>query len=142
VALAQGGGLWASYFENVWFFYTPVLERVDPQIDFDWGSGAITPSAADYVSVRWSGRLRTLSSDTHTFYADADDGVRLWVDGLQLIDRWDSAANMTAAKISLSAGRFYSIKVEYKDVAGPARMSLYWSASAILKEIIPASQLF
>jgi len=65
VALAQGGGLWASYFENIWFFYTPVLERVDPQINFDWGTGAITASAADYVSVRWTGRVRPLYTETY-----------------------------------------------------------------------------
>ena len=96
----------------MWFFYTPVLERVDPQINFDWGSGGITPSAMDYVSVRWTGRVRVTMTEMYTFYADADDGIRLWVNGVQLIDRWDGGANMTAAKVALTAGRFNSIKVE------------------------------
>ena len=89
-----------------------MLERVDPQIDFDWGSGGITPSAMDYVSVRWTGRVRVTMTEMYTFYADADDGIRLWVNGVQLIDRWDGGANMTAAKVALTAGRFNSIKVE------------------------------
>ena len=113
VALARGGGLYADYYENVWFFYTPVLSRIDAQINFDWGSGAITPTAADYVSVRWTGRLLTRYTEQYTFYTDADDGVRLWVNDVLLIDRWDSGANMTAAKTSLNAAVFYRIKLEY-----------------------------
>jgi len=73
VSLARAGGLYAEYFENVWFFYTPVVARIDAQIDFDWGLGEITPTAADYVSVRWTGRLLARFSEQHTFYADADD---------------------------------------------------------------------
>jgi hypothetical protein len=113
VTLARGGGLSADYFENVWFFYTPVLSRIDAQINFDWGDGAITPTAADYVSVRWSGRLLPRYSEEYTFYVDADDGVRLWINDVQLIERWDSGANMTAAKLSLKANTFYRIKLEY-----------------------------
>ena len=112
VTLASGGGLSADYFENIWFFYTPVVSRVDAQINFDWGDGAITPTAADYVSVRWSGRLLPSYSETFTFYTDADDGARLWINDVQLIDRWDGGANMTAAKLFLSAKTFYRIKLE------------------------------
>jgi hypothetical protein len=112
VTLARGGGLSADYFENVWFFYTPVLSRIDAQVDFDWGTGTITPTAADYVSVRWSGRLLPRYSEVYTFYVDADDGVRLWINDVQLIDRWDTGANMTAAKSSLKANIFYRIKLE------------------------------
>ena len=43
----------ASYYENVWFFYTPVKVTVDPQINMDWGVGRITPTGANYISVRW-----------------------------------------------------------------------------------------
>lgn len=160
VTLARGGGLSADYFENVWFFYTPVMTRVDAQVNFDWGEGSITPTAADYVSVRWVGLLLPRYTEQYTFYADADDGVRLWVDNAQLVDRWESGANMTAAKMVLKANIFYRIKLEYnntrprftrvqtltssryKDVSGPAKVALYWSSPSIVKEVIPASQLY
>jgi hypothetical protein len=160
VTLARGGGLSADYFENVWFFYTPVMTRVDAQVNFDWGEGSITPTAADYVSVRWVGLLLPRYSEQYTFYADADDGVRLWVDNAQLVDRWESGANMTAANMVLKANIFYRIKLEYnntrprftrvqtltssryKDVSGPAKVALYWSSPSIVKEVIPASQLY
>jgi hypothetical protein len=44
---------------------------------------------------------------------DSTIGVRLWIDDVPLIDRWDSGANMTAAKASLKAATFYRIKLEY-----------------------------
>lgn len=56
---AQGSvidNLDGSYFENVWFFYTPVLVAVDPQINHDWVTGMLTPTSTDYVNVRWQGR--------------------------------------------------------------------------------------
>ena len=160
VTLARGGGLSADYYENVWFFYTPVMTRVDAQVNFDWGEGSITPAAADYVSVRWAGLLLPRYTEQYTLYVDADDGVRLWVDNAQLVDRWESGANMTAAKMVLKANIFYRIKLEYnntrprftrvqtltssryKDVSGPAKVALYWSSPSIVKEVIPASQLY
>lgn len=62
VLLAKSGGLTGSYFENVWFFYTPVKVTVDPQINMDWGTGLITPTGANYISARWVGKVKTLVS--------------------------------------------------------------------------------
>jgi len=106
VKLAQAGGLSAAYYENVWFFYTPVVVTVDPQINFNWGTGLITPTGADYISIRWSGKLKTLYAEAYTFYTSTDDGVRLWVDNVPLIDRWDSFTNDTSATIALKANVF------------------------------------
>jgi len=87
VKLLREGGLTASYFENVWFFYTPALVAVDPQINHDWGTGLLTPTATDYVSVRWEGKVKPYFTETYTFIATSDDGSKLWVDGVPLIDR-------------------------------------------------------
>jgi len=62
IKLAKSGGLTGSYFENVWFFYTPVKVTVDPQINMDWGVGRITPTGANYISVRWCVPLTRFAS--------------------------------------------------------------------------------
>jgi len=62
IKLAKSGGLTGSYFENVWFFYTPVKVTVDPQINMDWGVGRITPTGANYISVRWCVPLTCFAS--------------------------------------------------------------------------------
>jgi hypothetical protein len=42
----------------------------------------------DGFSVRWRGWVTAPISGTYTFAMTTDDGVRLWIDGQQLIDEW------------------------------------------------------
>ena len=70
------------------------MTRLDSTINFDWQDGPITPNASDFVSVRWTGKIRSSWSLLHTFYVVADEGARLWIDDELLIDRWASPPNM------------------------------------------------
>ncbi len=70
------------------------MSRVDSAVNFDWLDGALTPTASDFVTVRWSGKIRSSWSLVHTFFAVADDGARLWVDNDLIIDRWTTPPNM------------------------------------------------
>ena len=81
-------GLAATYFDNPDFTGATVT-RVDPAIDFDWGKGSPAPAIApDTFSARWSGKLLPPATEQYIFYVNKDDGVRLWVDGQLLIDKW------------------------------------------------------
>jgi hypothetical protein len=142
VKLLREGGLVASYFENVWFFYTPVLVAVDPQINHDWGTGMLTPTATDYVSVRWQGKVKPLFTETFTFFVTSDDGAKLWVDNVPLVDRWDSYCNDTTATIGLKSNVFADINLEYKEVVGTAVVRLFWGSNSIPKELVPSSSFY
>ncbi len=82
-------GEWqAEYFDNRWLGGAPVLTRTDPSIDFDWGYGS--PDArlpSDNFSASWT-RTVDFEPGLYRFTATTDDGVRLWVDGQVVIDRW------------------------------------------------------
>ncbi|MDB5321885.1 MAG: Glucose/arabinose dehydrogenase, beta-propeller fold, partial [Phycisphaerales bacterium] len=84
----------AAYFNNA-DLTSPVLTRSDPAIDFAWGAGApaagVDPST---FSVRWTGHVKPTYGEAYTFYTTADDGVRLWVNGQLLIDRWTDRASL------------------------------------------------
>ncbi len=95
VLICADGGLTGEYFENVWFFYTPVRTVVDPMINFTWGQGLITPSASDFVSIRWTGRVLPEFTETYTFFVSSDDGARLWVDRALLFDHWDTSFDVS-----------------------------------------------
>jgi hypothetical protein len=142
VKLLREGGLTASYFENVWFFYTPALVAIDPQINHDWGTGLLTATATDYVSVRWEGKVKPFFTETYTFIATSDDGAKLWVDGVPLIDRWDSFCNDTAATIGLRSNVFVDITMEYKEVVGTAIVRLFWESHSAPKELVPSSAFY
>jgi hypothetical protein len=141
---SNGDGLHAEYFNNVNLTGTPALVRVDPRLEFDWGTGAPAPSiGADFFSVRWTGQVQPRYSETYTFSTTGDDGMRLWVNNVQLVNDWNiHPPTENSGTISLVAGTQYSIKVEYFENDGGALAKLAWSSPSQAKEIIPRGHLF
>ncbi|MFO8008227.1 MAG: PA14 domain-containing protein, partial [Candidatus Brocadiia bacterium] len=139
----DGDGLTGDYYDNM-DFTSHALTRVDATVNFDWGSGSPDPSmGADTFSVRWTGQVEPLYSETYTFKTLSDDGVRLWVDGQQVIDNWtDHGPTEDTGTISLSAGTKYDVQLDYYENAGGAVIELYWSSASQTEEIIPQSQLY
>jgi glucose/arabinose dehydrogenase len=138
-----GNGLSATYFANVDLTGTPVT-RIDPKVDFDWGSGSPAPGIGiNLFSVRWTGQVQAAVSGTHTFYTVSDDGVRLWVDDVLVIDNWTNhPPTENSGTIVLAAGQRYDIKMEFYENAGGAMARLLWSATGLAKQVVPQSQLF
>ncbi|MFF2483090.1 PA14 domain-containing protein [Paenibacillus sp. NPDC058071] len=136
-------GLKGEYFNND-DLTDKKFERVDSQIDFDWGYGSphelIDPET---YSVRWTGKIQPAYTDYYTFHATVDDGVRLWINDQLIIDRWDLSdiAEFTGS-IHLNAGQKYDIRMEYFNRPGYGFSRLEWSSELQNKEIIPTSALF
>jgi hypothetical protein len=141
---SSGGGLTGQYFASRWMQGEPGVVRIDPSIAFNWGEGAILPSAADLVSVRWQGYLKATLSDTYMFHLDVDDEARLVINGEVLIDCFNkpSAATHFVGSAFLKAGVLNDILLEYREHAGDAFVFLSWSSPRIFKQIIPPSHLF
>jgi hypothetical protein len=73
----------------------------------------------------------------------SDDGVRLWVNGQQLVNNWtDHGPTENSGTISLTAGTRYSVRLEYYERGGGATAQLSWSSSCQTKGIVPATQLY
>ena len=125
-------------------FTGPQLQRVDPTIDFSWGSGSPDPSiGADQFSIRWEGLVEAPTTGTYTFYTYTDDGVRLWVDGQLLVNRWvDQGPTEWTGTISLTAGVKVPIIMEYFENGGGARAILYWSGPGVGVQVVPNQHLF
>jgi hypothetical protein len=140
---ASGNGLNGAYFNNM-NLTSPGLERVDSSINFDWGSGSPDPKIEpNTFSVRWTGFVEAKSAGTHTFYTVSDDGVRLWVNNMLIIDNWtDHAPTENRGTIALEAGKRYPIKLEYYENGGGAVARLLWSSPTQTKAVIPQERLF
>ena len=95
----------------------------------------------DDFSIRWTGEITPRYSEVYTFHADHDDGVRLWVGGTAVIDRWGSTGQDTQGQISLTAGQRYAIRLEHFDLALTATMRLSWSSASQAKELVPSTRL-
>jgi len=143
--VAQGNGLTARYFNNVTLSGTPALTRTE-SVDFDWGSGAPASGVnADNFSVRWTGTVQAPLGGAFRFQTVSDDGVRLWVNGVQLINHWNdhSPSTDTSTTISLAAGQKYTITMEYYERGGGAVARLRWLVPGSSNYVaVPGSSLF
>ena len=76
--------------------------------------------------MRWTG-LFTFQAGTFTFTARADDGVRVFLDGVAIIDQWhDQPATTYTATRSVTAGD-HEVKVEYYERGGDAVIQVSWT---------------
>ena len=141
---APGGqpGLRGDYFANDNFTGTPLLTRVDPQVNFDWAESA--PAAglpATHFSVRWTGELVPPVSGEYRLGGAADDGFRLWLDDTLLVDDWGSHdARVVTTSAHLQAGRSYKVRMDYqqKDWGDVAR--LLWQPPNLDAEALAAAK--
>lgn len=135
-------GLVGQYFDNPNFTGLK-LSRTDSQINADWGSGSPDKSiAADSFSIRWNGYVKPTQTKKYTFATSDDDGVRLWVNGQQIINQWKNGSATNKGSINLSAGKYYAIRVEYFENTGKAKMKLSWATDALAQQVIPSAALF
>jgi hypothetical protein len=108
-----GAGWFGQYYTNRDLSGGPAMTRLDPDLRFDWGTGS--PSygfPADNFSVRWTRDLY-FERGGYEFFIRHDDGVRVWVDGVLIIDAWyDQGATTHSRRLSLSRGT-HRFQVEY-----------------------------
>jgi hypothetical protein len=116
----------SEYFNNMDLGGLPVLTRFDENLDFNWGTGSPDPQIhPDHFSLRAT-RVLDLQAGTYTFYATSDDGVRLWVDGLLLIDQWkDQGATTYSSQVYLGTGH-HVVQVAYYENGGGALLHVWW----------------
>ena len=140
-----GTGLTARYFNNTSLSGTPALTRTEA-VDFDWGYGAPASGVTgDNFSVRWTGTVQAPLDGAFRFQTVSDDGVRLWVNGVQLINRWNDHGPTTdsSTPINLVAGQKYTITMEYYERGGGAVARLRWLVPGSGSYVaIPSNSLF
>lgn len=163
VAHAQNQGLLGQYYVVAPLAYgkpnraalfgckTPAFTRVDPRIDFEWGSTGPTdldggdppdvngaPFTADGFAARWTGTLKPSTTGDVVIIGRSDDGIRVWLKekskgaitstDAPIVDAWvdRGTADTDSAPISLTAGTEYYIQVEYYENGGGAAAHLNW----------------
>ncbi|MCB8958817.1 MAG: hypothetical protein H6651_00755 [Ardenticatenales bacterium] len=123
----QGNTEWtATYWANRDLSGTPVSSEQVETLAVDWNDGApVAGLGRDNFSVRWE-RTVDLAGGLYRFDAGYDDGLRLYVDGLLLIDDWQTGVARTAsAELWLEPGR-HQLVVDYFEGLGQASASLSW----------------
>jgi LysM repeat protein len=120
-------GPWTGeYYDNAHLSGAPYTTRTDPSVNFNWAYG---PPAGgmptNHFSVRWSGSFY-LEGGTYRFYAKVDDGARLSVDGVRIIDGWrDGGFRLYSADRALGTGH-HSVEVSFYEGTGIGRIHVWW----------------
>ncbi|MDB6068031.1 MAG: hypothetical protein JWR26_4239 [Pedosphaera sp.] len=145
-SVGTGTGLTGAYYanQNQTFNGSPTLVRVDTGIDFNWNTVGPDPSIGRTgFTARWTGTVQPQFTETYTFYATADDGVRLWVNGQLLLDAWiTQGATTYSGSIALKAQQLYDIQMDYFQGGGGASAELQWSSPSSTLAVIPQTQLY
>ncbi|HEX2749853.1 MAG TPA: PA14 domain-containing protein [Verrucomicrobiales bacterium] len=114
----------------------PVLVRIDPKLDFQWGNGKPAPSVPQDFRARWTGALMPRYSEEYRFDGWGDDSLTVTVGGKKIFDERGGEGTM-----KLEAGRYYPVEVEFVDNSGGAALQLCWRSPNQPREIIPTECL-
>ena len=137
-------GLKGEYFDARTFDESDrVLTRTDSVIAFDFGTAAPASGVpADSFQIRWTGQVTPAFTETYRFYTQSDDGVRLWVNNVLLIDNWTNhGSTENSGTIALTAGVPADIRLEYYEHNSGALIRLSWSSASQPKLTVPGRVL-
>lgn len=142
----RGCGLLGTYFRTN-HLTEPALVRLDPVIDFDWGSREPAPGMSHPFSIRWTGFIEAEHAETYRFYLPSDDGVRLWIDDSMVYDNWRiqsfTPEENRYGVFTFNDGRLrVPIRLEYYEQFSLAAVRLSWASPNQAREVIPASALY
>jgi uncharacterized protein YraI len=126
----------ASYYYGVTPSGNPAYTQEEPRgqnpLDYNWSTGSPNSTALgpnvlgnDYWSARWEGNF-TFDDGNFTFRTNVDDGIRLYLDGLLVINQWrDGYKEVSNRVIGVGQGQ-HTIVVEYYERTGNASIQLWW----------------
>ena len=109
-----------EYFNNADLAGAPSVVRNDKAIAFNWGVGWPSPKiSANNFSVRWT-KTVNLSQGTYRFTVNVDDGARLFVDNILVLDQWHPyTGEIFTVDVQLGAG-YHTVRMEYVEYTGNA----------------------
>ena len=118
---------------------SPILTTTVSNINFQWGGGSVLSGPSEDVIVRFTGSIRSDSTQDISFYAPADDGVKLYIDCVLIINDWydKGGGGTTSGPVSFTAGIPKTIELMYYENGGGAWVQLNWNQSGSM-QVVPA----
>lgn len=129
-------GLFAEYYDNKFLKGAPQT-RVDNEINFDPVNNPPDPyTNYRHKSIRWTGYITPPVSGGYKIGVNSDDGIRLWLNHVLVVDAWHNrGATTDQVPILMEAGEKYHIKLEYFDNGGDAMCQLLWEVPGSTEDL-------
>ena len=95
------------------------MARCDAAINFNWTGTSPAPGTINQFnfSTRWT-RVFFQNAGTYRVTATTDDGVRIWIDGVPIIDAWGIQSLRTFQRDVMLFGGNHTWTVEYFQAEG------------------------
>jgi VCBS repeat-containing protein len=124
--LPAGTGWRAMYWFNRALSSSFAIVETVELIDFDWGSGfPALGISSDLFSARWR-RKASFEPGTYRLFAQADDGVRIYVDDLLVLDEWHDSGGDIIHTADVILDGDHIVRVEYYERKGDAKILFWW----------------
>tara|TARA_R110000824_G_scaffold207573_4_gene393049 strand:+ start:630 stop:3773 length:3144 start_codon:yes stop_codon:yes gene_type:complete len=105
---------------------TPIATEYVDTLNKDWGYGVIAGGLSDHIIAEMTGWVNLPSTGTYTFDVWSDDGVRLFIDGDEVIDQWyDGSAQTYSGTKNITSTGVHSVTLRYYENAGSAGVKFY-----------------
>jgi RHS repeat-associated protein len=135
-------GLVGDYYNFMDNPTTPVLTRIDPNVDFDWGTNSPgTPAYANNVMTQWSGYFVAPSTGTYYFGVNGDELMDIFVNNNFIVSGSSCATTCYGTSVSLTAGQAVPILMEMLQNSGTANIAHMYVKGAVTEQVVPKGWL-
>lgn len=107
------------------------LSNYDPQ-------GLISNYSLDII-----GYVKPTNTEPYTFYAIANDRVRIWVNNVLIMNVWNTSNGLeyTSTPIQLTANQWTPIYIQYQNIIDVGTLIVRWSSTSLIKSSIPVNNM-
>ncbi len=119
---------YAQFWENTSLSGPAFSTGFAAEIDNRWGLGRPL-DGQDTFSARWT-RRAYFPAGVYRFVATMDDGMRVWVDDVLIIDAFGQSVEHTVSKDAPIDEGWHNVRVDYQDLGGVATAVLNWTPVA------------
>jgi hypothetical protein len=125
---AEFGSNWtATYYNSPDLSGTPVTSQTGINgINFVWGAGSPVPGVnSDNFTIRYES-VQTFQAGTYEFVAASDDGIRVYIDGVLVLDRFIGRVYTTDRFQQVMTAGVHSLRVEYLELIDQAQVQFQY----------------
>ena len=115
----------AAYYDNPNLSGAPAISRTEARIDLNFGNNSPGEDVSnDNFSAAFTSSF-TFAADTYEFVLRADDGVRLILGDVTVLDRF-SGTNGETLTVRRELSGNVTMRLEYREVSGDAFIQFFW----------------